>query len=111
MLEISVRTQHEKLMSHTKLSKQRIDRSDLQALAPATVAKVCRGDVIFALWNDQRQGSESIEDLLSRFRSVESLQNLLKDQAGGEDRFLVLKSFFQEPDAGVALALIATQSE
>lgn len=107
MLEVPICAQHDKLIPQAKLRKQRIDRPDLQTSAPAIVAKFCSDDVIFALWNDQRQGNESIEDLLSGFGSVEALQNLLQDQTRGEDRSLALQGFCQELDAGMTLGPIA----
>lgn len=98
-------------MPQAKLRKQRVNRSDLQAATPTVIAKICRSDVIPPLGNDQRQGNESIEDLLSGFGSVEPLQNFLQDQTCGEDGSLVLKGFRQEDDAGMTLAPIATQGE
>src|SRR6266516_4705524 len=111
MLEVPVRTQHHELVPNTESRQERIDRSDLEAAAATVVARLSRGDVIFALWHDQRQRSESIADLLSRFRAGESLQDLLENQAGGEYRSCVLKSVSQEVHAGMALSLITPQGK
>ncbi len=81
-----------------------IDRADMETATTTVVAKICRGGVIFALGHDQRQRSESIKNLRSRFRAAESLQDLLKNQACGEDRSFVPKSVGQEVHAGMPLA-------
>jgi hypothetical protein len=73
--------------------------------------KICRGGVIFALGHDQRQMSESIKNLRSRFRAAESLQDLLKNQACGEDRSFVPKSVGQEVHAGMTPAMIAAHGK
>jgi hypothetical protein len=93
------------------LCEERIDRSDLKAATAALVTKLCSGNVIFALGHDQGQGSESIEDLRSRFRAAESLEKFLKNQAGGENRSLALKSLGQEVHARIAVMPIAAQGE
>jgi transposase len=109
LLEIPVRTQHHELIPDAESGEERIDRADLKAAAATVVAKIRRGNVIFALWDDQRQRSESIEDLLSRFRAAESLQDLLENQACSKDRSFVLKSICQELHAGMAISLITAQ--
>ncbi len=106
VLEILVCTQHDKLVPDAELSEEGIDRTDLKASTTAVVTKVRRGCVIVALGHDQRQRSESIKDLFSRFRTAETLQNLLKNQAGGENRSFVPKSLGQKVHAGMTLTQI-----
>ena len=111
MLEVPVGAQQDKLVLDAKLGKKRIDRADLQAAAATVVAKVRRGNMIVSLWHDQRQSSKSIQNLLSRLGTVESLQDLLENQAGGEDRSFVLKCIRQEAHAGMARTLITAQGK
>ena len=111
VLEVMVGTQHDELVSNAELCEERVDRADLQAAAATVVAKVGRSCVILALRHDQRQRSESIDDLLSRFRAAESLQDLLENQAGREDRPFVLKSVSEKVHAGMALALVTAQGQ
>ena len=111
MLEVPVGTQQDKLVPDAKLGEKRIDRADLQPPAATIIAKVRRGDVIVSLWHDQRQSSESIQDLLSRLGAAESLQDLLENQARCEDRFFVLKSIRQEAHAGMAVTLVTAQGK
>jgi hypothetical protein len=111
VLEIPVGAQHDELVPDAEPGQQGINRPDLKAASTTVVAKVCCRDVIFALGHDQRQRSESIKDLLSRFRAAESLQNLLKNQAGSENRSFVPKSAGQEVHAGMTIPLIPSHGE
>jgi len=111
VLEIPVSAQHDELVPDAESGEEGIDRADLNAATTTVVAKVRRGGVIFALGHDHRQRSESIKDLLSRFRAAESLQDLLKDQACGEDRAFVPKSVGQEFHAGMTFTLITAQGK
>ena len=111
VLEIPVSAQHDELVPDAESGEEGINRAGLKAATTTVVAKVCRGDVMFALGHDQRQRSESIKDLLSRFRAAESLQDLLKNQASGEDRSFVPKSVGQEVHAGMTLATIAAHGK
>jgi len=100
VLEIPVRAQHDELVADAESGQERIDRADLEAAAATVVAKVCRGRVIFALGHEERQWSEAVQDLLSRFRAAESLQDLLKNQACGEDRSCVPKNVCRKSTLG-----------
>lgn len=111
VLEIPVCTQHDEFVPNAEPGEEGIDRADLETATTTVVAKICRGGVIFALGHDQRQRSESIKNLRSRFRAAESLQDLLKNQACGEDRSFVPKSFGQEVHAGMTLATIAAHGK
>ncbi len=111
MLEIPVSTEHHELVPNAKLREKRIDRSDLKAAAAALVTKVCSSNVIFALGHDQWKGSESIQDLRSRFRAAESLEKFLKNQASGKDRSLALEGLGQEVHARIAVTPIPAQGE
>jgi hypothetical protein len=111
VLEIPVCTQHNELVPDAESREEGINRANLKATTTAVVAKVRRSGVIVALGHNQRQRSESIKDLLSRFRAVESLQNLLKNQACGENRSFVPKCVGQEVDAGMTRTLITAHGK
>jgi hypothetical protein len=111
MLKIPVGTQHHEVVPDTKLREECVDRSDLKAAPAALIAKVCGGSVVFASWHDERQGSEPIEDLRSRFRAAESLEKLLKNQPGGENRSFALKGLGQEVHARMAVLSIPAQGK
>jgi len=82
MLKITIGTEHREVMSDAELREERIDRSDLKAAAAALAAKVRSGDVVVALWHDERQRGEPIDDLRSRLRVAEALEKFLKNQSG-----------------------------
>ena len=111
MLKISVGTQHHEIVPDTESREKRINRSDLKALTAALIAKVCSGDVVFALWHDERQSSESFEDLRSRFRAAESLEKFLKNQPRGENGSFVLKRIGKEFHARIAVLSIPAQGK
>jgi hypothetical protein len=64
------------------------------------------GLVVFALRHDQRKRHESAEDLRPSSRAAKPLEELLKNQAGGENRSFALESFSQEGYARTAVLLI-----
>ena len=111
VLEIFVGTQHHELVPDAQSGEEGVDCPDLKAATTTVVAKICCGGVIFALGHNQRQRSESVQDLLSRFRAAESLQDLLKNQPCREDRSFLPKSFGQESHAGMTFGLITAHGK
>ena len=111
MFEISVGAQHHQIVPNTEPREKRINRSDLKAVTAALIAKVCSGDVVFALWHDERQRSEPFEDLRSRFRAAESLEKFLKNQPRRENGSFVLKRIGQEFHARIAIMSIPAQGQ
>ncbi|HEV7485399.1 MAG TPA: hypothetical protein VGQ65_06920 [Thermoanaerobaculia bacterium] len=111
VLEIPVYTQQDEFVPDAEPGQESINGSDLNAATATVVAKICCCGVIFALGHDQRQRSESIKNLLSRFRAAETLQDLLKNQACSEDRSFVPKSVSQEVHAGMTLTAIAAHGK
>jgi hypothetical protein len=111
VLEIPVCTQHDEFVPDAEPGQESIDGADLNATAATVVAKICCGGMIFTLGHDQRQRSESIKNLLSRFRAAETLQDLLKNQACGKDRSFVPKSVSQEVHDRMTLTTIAAHGK
>ena len=109
MLEVTVGAEHRQVVPDTKLCEQSIDRPDLKAAPAAFIAKVCRGDMVFALRHDERQRSEPLKDLCPRLRAAESLEKFLEDQAGRENRPFPLKGVGEEVDARIAFLPVAAQ--
>jgi hypothetical protein len=79
--DITVGGQQRQRMSHTELSDQRIDRSELHPAASAPVAQIGSRDMIFPVRNQQRQGREPLDDEVTGFRPGESLQEFLQHEA------------------------------
>jgi hypothetical protein len=83
--EITVGREHRQAMPETKLRQQRIDRSGLDACAPAVIAQGGRFDVVRSIRNEERNRGEAIQDLRPGFRAQEALQKLLQNDASGEN--------------------------
>jgi hypothetical protein len=75
----------------TELNQHCVDRSDLDTVPAAGVSYFCGFDVVLAIWLQKREGGESLNQLGSRLRSSEPLQQLLEDQAGREHLVCALK--------------------
>ena len=101
MLEVLVRTQHDELIPNAELCEEGVDRADLKSATATVVAKVGCGRVIFALRHDQRQRSESIEDLLSRFSTASNVNRYAYFACMAQDK----------PTALELLARIGTKPE
>ena len=84
--KVEVRGEHDQVVPDTELGEKRIDRSDLNAVAPATIAQLRGLDVVLARRSDHRQRAETIQDPGSGFRSLVPLQQLLEHDAGSVDR-------------------------
>ena len=84
--KVQVRGEHDQVVPDTELRQKRIDRSDLNAVAPATIAQLRGLDVVLARRSDHRQRAETIQDPGSGFRSLVPLQQLLEHDAGSVDR-------------------------
>jgi hypothetical protein len=69
------------------LCEQRIDRPQLNPRAPTKIAQFCGVNVIPPVWYEQRQGRESLYEIVTPTRPVKSLEQLLQDQTGRHDRF------------------------
>ena len=85
IVKVSVGSQHSEIVTETELSKQRVDRTDLNSSAAAFVPQFGRVYMVKPVGNQQRQRGEAIEDLCSVPRSREALQKLLQNQPGRED--------------------------
>lgn len=83
--EILICSEQSKFVPNTKLRQQRIDGADLHARAAARVAQPRRGNMILPVRLQQAEGSEVLNDLLLRFGAAKALQQLLQDQAGGDN--------------------------
>ena len=69
-------------MSDAKLCNQGIHSTHLQAGLATGVPEVCGRDMVFPVWLNQAQGGKTFDDLLSCFRSSETLKEFLENQAG-----------------------------
>ena len=84
--KVVVSREHRQLVADAELGQQGVDRPQLDATTAAPIPEVGRGDVVVAVGNQERQRRETIEDRVARLGSLESLQQLLEDETGREDR-------------------------
>ena len=84
-LEIVVGAQQRQIVSNAQLRQQRVDRADLNTCSAASVAQLGGCYMVFAIRLQQRKRCEALDDLLARFRPVESLKQLLENHAGRDD--------------------------
>jgi hypothetical protein len=87
ILKILICTEQSQVVTNTQLRDQCIDCAHLNPGSTAGIAKSGRGDVVLTIGYEERQAGEVLEDLVPRLRSREALQQLLKNQACGDDRF------------------------
>lgn len=85
-------------MANTQLRYQRIDRGELHARSPASIAQLGRLDMILAIRNEQRQGRKPVDDSLSVLGSGEPLEKLLQHDTGDDDGLAGLHGFLQGID-------------
>ena len=106
MAEIPIDRQHDEFVGDAELGEQRIDDSDLDAVAAAFVAQAGRVDVIAARRYDHGDGRETLDDPRPGAWAPEALQQLLKHQAGRVDRLAAPERFPQalQQAAGIRAA-------
>jgi len=85
IVKVPVGCQHGQVVAEAELGQQRIDRSDLDAGAPAFVSQFGSVHMITPVGNQQRQRCEPVEDLRSVPRSRKPLQKLLQHQSSGHE--------------------------
>jgi len=83
--EIAIGRQQRQFVSDAELGDDRIDRSDLNALAPTAISHLGGFDMIVNIRRDRGKQRELLNDFLPRARSLKSLQQLLKHQACRHD--------------------------
>lgn len=66
-------------MPYAELRQQRVDGSDLNACATAGVPQLRSLDVILPVWADEWQGSEALDEILTRAGAGKTLKQLLQD--------------------------------
>lgn len=95
--EIVVGRQQRKLVANAELRKNGVDRANLQT-GPTTAISQFRGiDVILPVRGQKRQGCEPVDDVFTRPRAGESLQQLLQDQPRSQDNIATFEGIAQCP--------------
>jgi len=94
-----------------QLGEERVDRADLDAPTSARAAQGGRLDVVRAVRNDERQGSEGLDNPWLGTGTAEALQEFLQDQSRREHEVVVLEGPAQGADLGRGGWRIATEGK
>jgi hypothetical protein len=97
-LKILIARQHQQAVADAQLRQERIDRANLNAMTTARVAKRRGFNMIGSVGHEEGKCGEPLQNLLTRFRSGEALQQLLQYQTCRQDRFAALDRLNQRGD-------------
>lgn len=111
MVETPVRGEQGQPSLDTKLGEQGVDRADLHAAPPALVAEPGRLDVIPSIRRHEREHRESSENGVRCPGAAKPLEELLKDQAGREDRLCFPESMREPSDLGCTRRRVSPKRE
>jgi hypothetical protein len=81
VLKVFVRRKHCEVVAYAQLGQQRVNGSDLHAIAAAVVPQSRSANVIVAIRHQQRHGGKAIENLIARLWAGEALEQFLKHEA------------------------------
>ena len=110
-LEVRVCSEHCELVANAELGEQGVDRADLYAASAAGVSQLGRLNVVLAVGNQQGKGGKPLDDPVPRARAVETLKELLKDDARREDRVTGLERARKECNVGAVVGSVAPQRQ
>lgn len=82
-------------MADTESREERVDGADLDSSPPTPVPKSRRVDVIPAVRVQEGKGVEAFQDRFPRPGPCEPLQDLLKDQSGGDHQLTGPEGIFE----------------
>lgn len=83
--EVLIGAQQNKLVPDAELRDERVDGAHLHARPAASVSQGCGIDMVLAVWLDQCERTQTLDDLPAGLRAREALQEFLQDQARGDD--------------------------
>lgn len=98
-------------MFAAELNEYRVDGSDLDAVAPALVANLCSFYVVISVWLQESKRGKPLNELASRLRTRKTLEQLLKNQACGEDLISSVKRMLKQLDFGHGSHGVSAESE
>ena len=87
-------------MADAKLGEQRINGSNLNAVAAAVVAQAGCGDMVATRRHNHGDGREAVDDPRPSARAAAALQQFLKYQAGRVDCLAAAERLPQVPHLG-----------
>jgi len=97
-MKILVGCEHCQAVAKAKLRQDCVDRADLHTSAPTAIAKLGCLDVVAPVWGEQRQSTETLDNLLTRPRSDKTLQEFLQNKASRGDLLASLQRDYERID-------------
>lgn len=109
--KIMVGRQQRQFVTDAQLREQSVDRADLHAGATTAIAQFCGVNVIPSIGSKERQGGRPFNDVVTRARTSESLEQFLEDQPRGHDDLALLEGMTQGLHLRGTGVSVATQGE
>lgn len=109
--EVFVCGKHRQVVADAQGRQQGVDGRHLQAFAPASVSQVGRLDVVVAPGNQEREGGEAVDYLVTQSRSGKALEEFLQNQSGREDRLARSQSPSEFNDAGIVFLAVPSERQ
>ena len=109
--EVRVRGQQAKLVTDAELRQDRVDGAYLEAAAARPIPELRGLEVVVAIGSQEGEGAEPRDDGLLVARAAEALEELLVDEAGGDEELAVRERSFQGADLGRRGGGIAAKRE
>jgi hypothetical protein len=85
VLEVLVSAQQNESVPDTELCDERVDSANLHTRSAALVPEVRCSNVVFAVWLNQCERREPLDNLFACLGAREALQDFLQDEACGYD--------------------------
>lgn len=111
MREVFVRREQGQAVANAELGEQGVDGAELNTRLAADVAQARRLDVVLSIGLNQRQGCEALDDPGPIPGARESLQELLQDQARGDDHLGTEQRLLQLVHLGTRRFDVPAQSQ
>ena len=109
--EVRIRGEHRQLESNGESGEQCIDRSDLESASSASIPEIRGLDVVVAIRTQKGQGAESVDDRVACAGAVESLEELLRYEAGRKDQLFSSNCVSQARDFGREIGCVPPKRE
>jgi hypothetical protein len=109
--KIVVRSQQCQFVPNAELCKQSVDGANLDARTTTPIAQFCGVNVILPVRGKERERCESIDNVFTRTRASEPLQQFLQNQSRGHNGFATFEGAAQRPYFGAIGRRVATEGE
>lgn len=98
-------------MPNAELCKQSVDGANLDAGTTTTIAQFCGVNVILPVRGKERERCEPVDNVFTRTRAGEPLQQFLQNQPSGHNGFATFQGAAQRPYPWSIGRRVATEGE